>query len=86
MQGRLQAQSKEPYSGCIKVDATNIATPTSRVTASAGSTKLMRIPNMCCSLSAEKLTTFRLANFVFCRSGKGGRCREGALPLKAEVR
>ncbi len=76
---------KQAYSGCIRADAPSMTSPTSRVTANAGSTRLERIPQMCCSLSGDTLSVLKLVSLVFWRSGKGGRGREGALPLKSNL-
>lgn len=76
---------KQAYSGCMRADAASMTNPTSRVTANAGSTRLERIPQMCCSLSGDTLSALKLVSLVFWRSCKGGRGREGALPLKAKL-
>ena len=68
------------YSGCSNAVATSMITPRTMVMASAGSTKLLRMPHMCCSLSAVTLRVFKLV-LSFCNCGRGSRGSVGALPL-----
>ena len=64
----------------MMAEAASITSPTRRVAARAGRTRLVRMPHICCSLSVDKLIAFKLV-FVFWRSGRGGRGRVGAFPL-----
>lgn len=68
------------YSGCSKAVITSMTTPRTKVVARAGSTKLLRIPHMCCSLSGVWLSVLRLV-LSFCSSCRGSSGRAGALPL-----
>lgn len=57
-----------------------MTTPRTKVVARAGSTKLLRMPQMCCSLSGVWLSVLRLV-LSFCSCDRGSRGRAGALPL-----
>lgn len=71
---------EKAYSGCSNAVATSMTTPRTIVMASAGSTKLLRMPHMCCSLSTVTLSALRLV-LSFCSCVRGSRGSVGALPL-----